>query len=323
MRKQFAFFSIIAAFALLCVSCELLGLTQDPEDGAPGPATQLSALPGDGIVTLGWSDPSETDVHHMEITVTPGGAPAIRIATQVRAAIIGNLANGTAYTFAICSVDNAGNRSASASIQATPTMAVDLTPPAEVGSPVAIAGDRKVALTWTDPPDADRDHILVTWTPDPGSKVIALTVQGAMIDGLTNGLSYAFTIRTVDHEGNASTGVQASATPNAIADTSAPVIGTAYYTPNPAYINRTILIRVIANDPQSPVTLTFDTDGDAVFDNSPYVNYSSSGDRSVDFKAESLGGSVSGSLTISVLDDPDPASGLPVIWNGDCIIDAT
>jgi transcription elongation GreA/GreB family factor len=92
----------------------------------------------------------------------------------------------------------------------------DTTAPAEVSGLGGSAGNGQARLTWTDPEDADLDHIAITWTggSDTAAKSTAANrANSKTIPGLTNGTAYAFTVKTVDRAGNESEGQTFQATP--------------------------------------------------------------------------------------------------------------
>ncbi|MFO8063030.1 MAG: hypothetical protein R6V29_00170 [Spirochaetia bacterium] len=71
------------------------------------------------------------------------------------------------------------------------TTPADTTPPGEVSSLTATAGDAAVELSWSDPPDSDLDHIEITWSPQHGEgqpKTVVAGAQETDITGLTNGV---------------------------------------------------------------------------------------------------------------------------------------
>jgi len=92
----------------------------------------------------------------------------------------------------------------------------DTTPPGDVSSLSCTAGDAEFSLTWTDPSDADLDHIEITWSPDGSSpQTVDVGTETLTATGLTNGTEYTFTVCAVDAAGNKSGGVTDQAIPTA------------------------------------------------------------------------------------------------------------
>jgi hypothetical protein len=188
----------------------------------PAKVTGLSADPGNGTVTLSWTDPADADLNYIEITWTGGSVTAEKstAANRANSKAVTGLTNGTAYTFTVKSVDTSINKSQGETASATPSDGTnpppDTTPPAEVSGLNGTPGDRTVTLSWTDPTDADLDHIEITWTGGSATAEKSAADDQAnskAITGLTNGTAYTFTVKTVDSSGNKSQGETASATP--------------------------------------------------------------------------------------------------------------
>jgi chitodextrinase len=76
----------------------------------PAKVTGLNGTPGDGQVSLSWTDPADGDLASIEITWTGGGNVSVAKGTQTKT--ITGLNNGTAYTFTVKAVDSSGNKSA-------------------------------------------------------------------------------------------------------------------------------------------------------------------------------------------------------------------
>jgi hypothetical protein len=89
----------------------------------------------------------------------------------------------------------------------------DTTPPGEVTDLIARGEVEAVALSWTEPHDADLASIEITEVG--ADKIYALPsgLENVTIVGLTNGTSYEFAVVAVDENGNKSNAVHASATP--------------------------------------------------------------------------------------------------------------
>jgi photosystem II stability/assembly factor-like uncharacterized protein len=90
----------------------------------------------------------------------------------------------------------------------------DTTPPADVTGLAGTPGDQQVVLSWTDPADADLDHIEVTWTPDgTAPQTVNKGIRTYTATGLANGTTYTFTVKAVDTAGNKNSGTPVTATP--------------------------------------------------------------------------------------------------------------
>ncbi len=185
------------------------------------PATnfQITVVAAGSALDLSWNNPTDLDFAGALVlrkTASYATDPADAAATLVyngTASLItdSGLTNGTAYFYSVFSYDNAGNFAAAARLSATP--AADTTPPAEVTAISPALGDGAITLSWTDPNDADFDHIEITWAPGGLTPQSVLAgVQNFMATGLTGNTSYTFTVQTVDTGGNASSGTTLAST---------------------------------------------------------------------------------------------------------------
>ncbi|WNJ19702.1 polysaccharide lyase family 7 protein [Pontibacter sp. G13] len=86
----------------------------------------------------------------------------------------------------------------------------DTTPPGNVSSLSANAGNGQVALSWNNPGDSDFSYVEVSYAG--GSQTT--TGSSLTITGLTNGTSYTFTAVAYDASGNGSSGQSVNATPS-------------------------------------------------------------------------------------------------------------
>jgi beta-glucosidase len=84
---------------------------------------------------------------------------------------------------------------------------------APVSNAAVTAGDGQLILSWTDPADADFDHVVITGDGIAAPVTVAKGVQRAILSGLENGNSYTFTITAVGSAGNESAGVTVTGTP--------------------------------------------------------------------------------------------------------------
>jgi len=117
--------------------------------------------------------------------------------------------------------DKAGNRAAGRSaitvvrFGAVPPAVVDRTPPADVKTLRARAGDRSVELTWVPPPDAAR--VEISRSPGRGRQPSSVVFSGPgsryLDRGLLNGVEYRYVVVAVDAAGNRAAGVAIRAVP--------------------------------------------------------------------------------------------------------------
>ena len=104
---------------------------------------------------------------------------------------------------------------------------VDTIAPAAVTNLVATAKESRVLLTWTDAADTDIYGYEVSYSGtsainraikalDKTSMIAPHGAGGCYVSGLSNGIEYTFTVKTVDTNGNKSVGVTAKATPKTV-----------------------------------------------------------------------------------------------------------
>ncbi|HEX2927744.1 MAG TPA: S-layer homology domain-containing protein, partial [Ruminiclostridium sp.] len=183
-----------------------------PDTTAPAEVTGATVTAGNGQLTVTWANPTDADFDH--VVVTGAAITTQKIGGGKHSATITGLTNGTEYTIVLQTVDVIGNKSTGVSVIGTPSEAVvpDITAPAEVTGATITAGDGQLTVTWTNPTDADFDHVVVT-----GAAITAQNIGGgehsATITGLTNGTTYIIVLQTVDAAGNTSSGTSVSGTP--------------------------------------------------------------------------------------------------------------
>lgn len=188
---------------------------------APAQPSGVEAAPGDGKLTLRWGDPLDDSITGYQISRQTNGAWSAWADIDgsddgTTAHTVENLANGTAYTFAIRAVNSIG-QSIPANVSGTPTP-----PPAKPTGLAAASGDAQVILSWNDPKNASItgyeyqqtvDGTTSEWGAVPGSG--ASTTSHA-VTGLTNGVSHSFAIRAVNGAGPGPSSDAVSTTPVAV-----------------------------------------------------------------------------------------------------------
>lgn len=96
---------------------------------------------------------------------------------------------------------------------------LDAVAPAPVSSLVAtpdLVASTQVALSWTNPADADLDHVEIT-SPGLAAPIsVAAPASTCTVPGLTPEATYAFTLQAVDRSGNRSAAVRVTAQPGVV-----------------------------------------------------------------------------------------------------------
>jgi len=150
----------------------------------PAEVSSLQAIPGDGQVTLKWSNPPDSDFYSVEILY------GIEVADTVYGGIInpsgtivGELANGNNYKFKIQTKDTSGNTSDGVVINAIPTSTTSspLLPPTSISATDGIYQDR-VLVTWTNSSGADSYVISRSDTVSGVKTVLASSISGTSLN---------------------------------------------------------------------------------------------------------------------------------------------
>jgi cysteine-rich repeat protein len=201
----------------------------------PANVTNFTASPGDQQNSLSWTNPVDADFQGVKVMRKTTGYPTgptdgtVVYSGTGTAEVDTGLTNGVAYYYAAFAFDDVPNYASGAVAGATPVGPADTTPPGNVTSFVATPGDQQVSLSWTNPTDVDFQAVKIvrktTGFPTgqtDGTLVYEGTATSKLDLGLSNGTLYYYKAFTFDAVPNFSSGTEASATPVAPADTTAP-----------------------------------------------------------------------------------------------------
>ena len=186
-------------------------LSATPMLPVPLAPSDLSATAGDAEITLSWSDPGNATISGYELIRHGDNAfsAVSGSAASTTSHTVTGLTNGTTYSFAVRAVNTSGKGAfsmVSAAPLAVPDAPSNLTP---------FPRDTQLWLFWDDP---DNDTITGYHISSDGGTTFRLhnaNSVGALLTGLSNGITYTFAVRAVNGSGHGAW-VTVSATPVAV-----------------------------------------------------------------------------------------------------------
>ena len=198
---------------------------------APGAPTSVSATAGNGTASVAFAAPftvGASPVASYTVTSSPGNLTASGASSPIT---VPGLSNNTAYTFTVTATNSAGSGTASAPSNSVTPVAANA--PGAPSSLVATPGDSQVSLNWVAPtpvigaPVTDyivqyRQTGTSAWTPVDESS----TATTALITGLTDNLSYDFSVIAVNSAGPG---------PSSAVTTSTPTVAPPQLLPDPGF----------------------------------------------------------------------------------------
>jgi hypothetical protein len=187
---------------------------------SPSPPTGVSAIAGDGQVTLAWTSVSGATSYNVYWSLSSGVTTTngTKITNASNPYVQTGLTNFIPYYYVITAVNAFGESPASAEVSATPTAFISI-PTAPTGFS-ATARDGQVTISWT--PVSGAASYNIYWSLSSG----VTTTNGTKITdasspyvqtGLTNGISYHYVITAVNAFGESPVSAEISATPVASA----------------------------------------------------------------------------------------------------------
>jgi uncharacterized protein (TIGR02145 family) len=192
-------------------------------NSVPNSPTSPVATAGNVQATVAFSVPvanGGTAITGYTVTASPGGFTKTGTNSPL---IVTGLTNGTSYTFTVVANNAAGNSVASTVSNAVTPNSVPNSPT----SPVATAGNAQASVAFTVPVANGGTAITgYTVTASPGGFTKTGTTSPLIVTGLTNGISYTFTVVATNTMGNS----VASTVSNAVMPLSNATIGSQVWT---------------------------------------------------------------------------------------------
>ena len=168
--------------------------------GPPLPPTILTATAGNAAATLTFAAPSSnggSPITSYVAVSTPGSFQAT--VSSVTPITVSGLTNGQTYTFAIRAANALGSSAFSASSNAVTPATVPGAPAIQTVTPAA----NQATVTFTAPASNGGSTITsYTVTSNPGAKTATGSTSPITVTGLTNGLSYTFTVKATNAKRN-------------------------------------------------------------------------------------------------------------------------
>lgn len=171
--------------------------------GRPFPPENVTATPGNTQVTVSWDAPStQADgrpgdngdaITSYAVNVEPGGR-VITVDGAVTSAVVTGLDNGTLYLFTV-TANNAVGASDPGSAVAVPAA-----PPISPANVTASPLDASAMVQWS-PSSPPGVPVTYTVVASPGGRSVSTMSTSAVVDGLTNGQEYTFTVQATNSAG--------------------------------------------------------------------------------------------------------------------------
>ncbi|MCG8408391.1 MAG: hypothetical protein MI923_24585 [Phycisphaerales bacterium] len=212
-------------FGLAAASYDIRGTVSGgpapPDTTPPAAPTNLTAVAGDGQVSLDWDDNTESDLQEYGIfRSTTSGGPYVEIDRDDPSQFVDPFAvNGVTYFYVVTASDTSNNESGfSNEVSATP-QAPDTTPPAAPTNLTAVGGDGQVSLDWDDNTESDLQEYAIFRSTTSGGPYVEIDRDdpSQFVDPfVTNGVTYFYVVTALDTTGNESAfSNEVSATPQA------------------------------------------------------------------------------------------------------------
>ncbi|MEK3916480.1 fibronectin type III domain-containing protein [Paenibacillus sp. FSL H7-0331] len=188
-----------------------------PQGPIPTSPVLETPVTGNAQVALTWKPVNDSTGYRVykSVNSSTNGTEVATVSGSVHSYKVTGLTNGTTYYFVVKAI-NAGGESAASNI-------VSAMPKTVPGAPTGItaaAGNSQAIISFNDPSDNGGSAITgYEVTTTPGNTIVTGTTSPITITGLSNGLTYTFTVKTINSEGSsAPSDVSNEVTPRAFSN---------------------------------------------------------------------------------------------------------
>ncbi len=186
---------------------------QEEPDAVPEKPEDVTATPGDAMVTVNWSPATTADSY--DIIYHTSELPAeIRLTDRPVPFVHSNLTNDVTYFYSVIAVNAAGESERSDEVSAMPM--APLAPPDAPHGVIIEAGDAQLELSWDAVDGATSSNLYFSEmsgvTPQNGSPIVNVS-NPYIHTSLTNGTTYYYVVTAMNAVGEGLPSVEVNATP--------------------------------------------------------------------------------------------------------------
>jgi fibronectin type 3 domain-containing protein len=177
------------------------------------PPQGVTAVPGDGLVTIAWTASTGATQYAVARSTTKGGPYSVVQSGAGTSEVDRGLTNRTLYYYVVTASNTNGQSGYSAEVSATPQGVISL--PAAPTGLTAAPGDAKVSLSWSATAGASTYSVKRSATAGgPYATLMSgLTSTGFTDSGLVNGSTYSYVVSATNSAGEGPNSLEVSAKP--------------------------------------------------------------------------------------------------------------
>jgi fibronectin type 3 domain-containing protein len=180
---------------------------------SPAAPTNLTATPGNAVVTLTWTASTGATGYNVKRATTSGG-PYTQLAAPTSSGYTdSSVINGVTYYYVVSTLTAEGESANSAQVSATPS--AQSVAPAAPTNLTATPGNAVVTLTWTASAGATGYNVKrATTSGGPYTQLAAPSSNGYTDSSVTNGTTYYYVVSATNSTGESANSAQVVAVPN-------------------------------------------------------------------------------------------------------------